>query len=118
MIFKRVYACLIVFGVMLVLGTLSSLGFGVLSNIQLLEKSILDMFDILSNYILLPIVAIVTCVIAGWFIDRTKIHNEIGLNKNRFIKGYFDVVVRFIAPIVISIILVTGLLEQFGVIVM
>ena len=115
---KRVTACIIVLGVMLVLGTLSSLGFGVLSNIQLLGKSILDMFDILSNYILLPIVAIVTCVIAGWFIDRTKIHNEIGLNKNRFIKGYFDVVVRFIAPIVISIILVTGLLEQFGVIVM
>lgn len=115
---KRITACFIVFGVVLVLGTLSSLGFGVLSNVQILGKGILDSFDILSNYVLLPIVAIVTCVIAGWFIDKNIIPKEIGLDKNKTLNLYFNVIIKYVAPICIFIILITGLLSQFGVIVL
>jgi NSS family neurotransmitter:Na+ symporter len=115
---KRVTACFIVFGVVLVLGTLSSLGFGVLSGVEILGKGILDSFDILSNYVLLPIVAIITCVIAGWFIDKNIIPKEIGIDKNRTINLYFNVIIKYVAPICIFIILITGLLSQFGVIVL
>lgn len=114
---KRIIACLIVFGVMFVLGTLSSLGFGVLDGVQVLGKGILDMFDLISNYILLPIVAIITCLVAGWFIDRTVLHKEIGLDNKKWLRKYFDVMIRYVAPIVILIILVTGLLDQFGILV-
>ena len=114
---KRITACCIVFAVILVLGSLSSLGYGVLSNVRILGKDILDTFDILSNYVLLPIVAIITCVIAGWFIDKTIIPKEIGLDKNKNLNTYFNVIVKYVAPICIFIILVTGLLDQFGVIV-
>ena len=115
---KRVTACIIVFGVVLVLGTLSSLGFGVLSGVEILGKGILDSFDILSNYVLLPIVAIITCVIAGWFIDKTIIPKEIGIDKNKTVNTYFNVIIKYVAPICIFIILVSGLLSQFGVIVL
>ncbi len=115
---KRAKACAIVFGIVLVLGTLSSLGFGVLSNVQFLGKGILDMFDLISNYVLLPIVAIVTCVIVGWFIEKNLITKEIGLDKNKFLNAYFNVIVKYVAPICIFIILVSGLLSQFGVIVL
>ena len=114
---KRVTACIIVFAVILVLGSLSSLGYGVLGNVRILGKDILDTFDILSNYVLLPIVAIVTCVIAGWFIDKTIIPKEIGLDKNKNLNAYFNVIVKYVAPICIFIILVSGLLDQFNVIV-
>lgn len=114
---KRVTACIIVFAVILVLGSLSSLGYGVLGDVRILGKDILDTFDILSNYILLPIVAIITCVIAGWFIDKTIIPKEIGLDKNKNLNVYFNVIIKYVAHICIFIILVTGLLDQFGVIV-
>ena len=114
---KRLTACIIVFAVILVLGSLSSLGYGVLGDVRILGKDILDTFDILSNYVLLPIVAIITCVIAGWFIDKTIIPKEIGLDKNKNLNVYFNVIVKYVAPICIFIILVSGLLDQFGVIV-
>lgn len=106
---KRVTACLIVFGVVLVLGTLSSLGNGVLSGISIFGKDILSAFDFLANNILMPITSIVTCVIAGWFIDKTLIPKEIGLDKNKKLNAYFNVIVRYVAPVCILAILISGL---------
>ena len=106
---KRRTACLIVFGVIFVLGTLSSLGFGVLGSIQIAGNSILDCFDFLANNILIPITAIITCVFAGWCINKEIIPKEIGLDKNKWLNRYFNVIIKFVAPICIFVILVTGL---------
>ncbi len=106
---KRRTACLIVFGVILVLGTLSSLGFGVLDGVQIAGKGILDCFDFLANNILIPITAIITCVFAGWCINKEIIPKEIGIDKNKWLNRYFNVIVKFVAPICIFIILITGL---------
>lgn len=114
---KRVTACIIVFSAILVLGTLSSLGNGVLSNVSVNIKGqtmgILDMFDFLANNILMPIVSIITCVIAGWFIDKNVLPEEIGIDKNRKKLNYFNVMIKYIAPICILAILVSGLLLTF-----
>ena len=111
---KRVTACIIVFGAILVLGTLSSLGYGVLSDINIIYNGetlgILEIFDFIANNILMPIVAIVTCVIAGWFIEKNIIPKEIGIDKNKGLTTYFNVIVKFVAPICILLILVSGLL--------
>ena len=106
---KRFTACLIVFGAILVLGTLSSLGNGVLDGIRIGDKGILDMFDFLANNILMPIVAIITCVIAGWFIDKNILPKEIGLDKNKKLGAYFNVIIRYVAPLCILLILFSGL---------
>ncbi len=106
---KRRTACIIVFGVILVLGTLSSLGFGVLGNVQIAGKGILDCFDFLANNILIPIAAIITCVFAGWCINKEIIPKEIGIDKNKWLNRYFNVIVKFVAPICIFVILITGL---------
>lgn len=106
---KRRTACLIVFGVILVLGTLSSLGFGVLDGVQIAGNGILDCFDFLANNILIPITAIITCVFAGWCINKEIIPKEIGIDKNKWLNRYFNVIVKFVAPICIFIILITGL---------
>ena len=105
---SRIKACLIVSGIVIVLGTLSSLGFGVLDVININGKSILDMFDFAANNILMPIVAILTCVVASWFIDKNMLPNEIGLIKPAS-KGYFNVMIRYVAPTCIAIILISGL---------
>ncbi len=106
---KRRTACIIVFGVILILGSLSSLGFGVLGDITIAGKGILDCFDFLANNILIPIAAIITCVFAGWFINKEIIPKEIGIDKNKWLNRYFNVIIKFVAPICILVILVTGL---------
>ena len=106
---KRFTACAIVFGSILVLGTLSSLGNGPLSFIHIGNMGILDIFDFLANNILMPIIAIITCVIAGWFIDKSILPKEIGLDKNKGLTTYFNVIIKYVAPICILIILISGL---------
>ncbi len=106
---RRTIACVIVFGVIFVFGSLSSLGFGVLKEINIAGNSILDCFDFLANNILIPIAAICTCVFAGWFIDKNILPKEIGIDNNKRSKTYFNVIVKFVAPICIFVILITGL---------
>ncbi len=106
---KRFTACCIVFGAILVLGTLSSLGNGVLSFINLGGKDILSIFDFLANNILMPIIAIITCVIAGWFIDKNILPKEIGLDKSKWLTAYYNVIIKYVAPICILAILFSGL---------
>ncbi len=106
---KRVTACCIVFGAILVLGTAASLGYGVLSFINIGGMGVLDIFDFLANNILMPIVAIITCVIAGWFIDKNILPKEIGIDKNKYLTNYFNIIIRFVAPICILAILISGL---------
>ncbi len=106
---KRKTACSIVFGVILVLGALSSLGFGSLSGVKISDKGILDMFDFVANNVLIPIIAIITCVFAGWCINKNILPKEIGIDKNKALNTYFNVIIRFVAPICIFVILVSGL---------
>ena len=110
---KRWVACVVVFGIVLVLGVLSSLGFGVLSGVKLELPSgsayqILDIFDYLANSILMPVVAILTCILAGYFIDKNLIPDEIGLKKQSS-RAYFRIMVRYIAPVCMAIILISGI---------
>ena len=110
---KRVQACLIVFGAIFVLGTLSSLSFGTLDFISLFGKNIFDFFDFFANNILLPIVAIMTCIIAGWFMETKILHKEIGIDNNKGLVSYFDVIVKYVAPVCILAILISGLFITF-----
>jgi len=110
---KRITACVIVFGIIFVLGTLSSLGFGVLSgfsfNFQGQACGILDLFDILANNVLMPIIAIITCIFAGWCIDKNTIPTELGINNSKIKTNYFRIMIKYVAPVFILAILITGL---------
>ena len=48
--------------------------------------------------------------------EKNIIPREIGLDKNKRLNTYFNVIIKYVAPICIFIILVSGLLAQFGVI--
>lgn len=105
---KRWVSCMIVLGIMLVLGTLSSLGFGPLDMIHIGEKSILDLFDYASNSILMPLVAIGTCIIAGYFCDTESLMDEIGMRRKGY-RMYYKIMIRYIAPVCMAAILISGI---------
>ena len=55
----------------------SSLGFGIWSHITPMGMSFLDFFDFISNSILMPIVAFLTCFFIGYVIKPTAISEEV-----------------------------------------
>lgn len=105
---SRVVACIIVFGIMLVLGTLSSLGYGPLSGFTIGGMALLDFFDYISNSIIMPLVAIGTCLLVGYFCDTRLIMDEAGLLGKRT-RTYFRIMIRYIAPVCMALILISGI---------
>lgn len=73
---------------------------------------ILDLFDYVSNYVLMPVVAIGTCVLVGWIIKPQTIIDEVTKNGETLTrKGLYVVMVKYIAPVLLAILL----LGAFGV---
>ncbi len=117
----RKLTCAIVTTFCVILGIPSSLGNGIWGSfaITLPEKTIgiLDMFDVFANNILMPIVALLTCLFIGYVIKPKAITDEIELGDKKFArKKMFNVMIKYIAPVFIVAILVFSMLEATGVI--
>ena len=65
---KRKTASIVTAVVLIALGSLSALGYGVLSQVQIIGMAFLDFFDFISNSVLMPIVAFITCILVGYVI--------------------------------------------------
>lgn len=98
----------------LVLGAIVSLGFGPLSFIQIIGLGLLDFFDFLSNSVLMPIVAILTCISIGYFIKPQVIYDEIEANGPFKVKKFYTVILKWVAPICLVLILVFAISEAMG----
>ena len=114
---RRVIVILVAIGTFLI-GLLSSLGFGVLSFIQPLGEgsSLLDFFDFISNSVIMPIVALLTCIFVGYVIKTKAISDEVKLSSKFRFEKMFNVMIKYIAPIGLVIILVSSVLNTMGVI--
>ena len=118
----RIKACLIILGVSLVLGTVSALGYSEWSGFTMLGMQLLDFFDFISNNIMMPIVAFATCILVGYFmrpkavIDEIELPDENGKPYHTFkAKKMFSIIIRFVAPVCILLILISSLLDVFGI---
>ncbi|MBP3381955.1 MAG: sodium-dependent transporter, partial [Clostridia bacterium] len=97
----RKTSCLAVLGLSLLLGVPSSLGFGLWSDFSIAGLSILDMFDFLSNSVLMPMTAFLTCIFVGYVIGTKSLTDEIELSGKFKRKKMFEVFIKYIAPICI-----------------
>ncbi|MBQ8903208.1 MAG: sodium-dependent transporter, partial [Oscillospiraceae bacterium] len=112
---KRIPACFIVIAFSLAMGMLSVLGFGVWSGVQPFGKSdILTFFDFLSNNIMMPIVALITCILIGYFTGTRYVEDEVQLNSRFKSKKLYRVMVRFICPIFMVTIFISSILGFAG----
>lgn len=111
----RIKAVAFIYIITLILGIPSALGYGVWSHIMVLGMDFLTFFDYISNSVMMPILAIGTCVLAGWFMNLKDIEDEITKNGETFKRrGVFRVMIKYISPIFLCIILVFYTLAQFG----
>ena len=100
---------------LVLLGLPSCLGEGPLAFIRILGMSFLDFFDFLSNSVLMPIVAFFTCILIGWVLGTKTVSDEVEMNFRFRRKRLFEVMVRWVAPILLVCILVGQLLDVTGI---
>lgn len=100
------------------LGMLSCLGYSeVFAAIKPLGLEFLDFFDFISNSVLMPIVAFLTCILVGHIIGTKVIADEVKQQVGTFRREKLHrVMIRWVAPALLVIILVSELLKYFGVI--
>lgn len=94
----------------------SSLGSGRWSDIQPLGMSFLDFFDFISNSVLMPIVAFLTCVFVGFVVKPKTVIDEVKLNSSFGREKLFVIMIKYVSPICLIVILVSSILNALGII--
>ena len=106
---KRTPSCLIVTGVSFLIGLLSVFGYSIWSDFTIFHMQMLDFFDYISNNIMMPIVALMTCILVGFVVKTTYVENEIEKNERVRSKGLYRIMIKFICPICMLLILFSSL---------
>ena len=74
---------------------------------------LLDFFDFLSNSVMMPIVALLTCIFVGWIIKPKAIIDEVRASSKFGLAGAWTVIIKYIAPILVIAILVWNVISTF-----
>lgn len=114
---SRKKACLLISVVLVAVGVPVSLGFGPWSFLAPMGMTLLDFFDFISNSVLMPIVALLSCIFVGYVIKPKVVIDEVEKNGRFAIKGFYTVIIRYVAPVFLVAILVFAVMEALGLIV-
>ena len=98
--------------VVFVIGAFCTLSFGPLKDAKLFGFTIFDLFDKITASYLMPIGALMLTIFLGWFMPKVEVRDELsngGALKARAFELYYFVL-RYLAPIALVIILVTGII--------
>ena len=113
----RKQATILIGIIMLVLGSLSALGYGPLARFTVFGMQFLDFFDFLTNSVMMPIAAITTCLLVSRVIGVEKIEEEVTLDGKSFRRRrIFNFMIKYLCPIFAAIILVSSVANALGVI--
>lgn len=113
---NRKIATVIACACALVLSLFPSLGYSALSSVRILGLEILDFMDFISNSLLMPFGALMTCIIVGYFITPKAIVDEIRLSSTFKYEKLYSAVIKFFGPAIVIAVLVSSVLNTFGVI--
>ena len=72
---------------------------------------LLDIMDYVSNYVLMPVVSILTCVLIGWIVKPKYVVDEIKKSSPSFKREkLYVVMIKYIAPVMLFVLLI----KSFG----
>ena len=106
--------------VIVVAGAFINAGYNSLSFIEPLGpgSTMLDFFDFLSNSVMMPIAALLTCIFVGWIIKPKVLIEEIKQSSSFKLEKVWVVMIKYIAPVLVTVILVAYVAAQLGLFVM
>ena len=109
----RVWACVTIFAVCWIVGTICSLSFGPLSNVKIADMIIFDAVDTFSSNVLMTLGSLLTVLFVGWRLKKTDIYDEFtnggSLRFNVKIFGVLWFIIRYVAPLAVILIFISGL---------
>lgn len=101
--------------IMLALGSLSSLGYGPLAAVKIIGMQFLDFFDFLTNSVMMPIAAIMICLLVSRVIGLKAIEEEVMHGESTFRrKKIFNFMIKYLCPLFAAIILLSSVANAFG----
>lgn len=100
----------------ILMGIPSSLGNGVMSGFKILGMDFLTFMDFLTNSVMMPIGALLTCVFVGFVLQPKGIIEEVELSAQFRRKRMYSVIIKYIAPLCILAILISSVLNSLGII--
>ena len=110
--FSRLKATLLTAGLLAVIGSTAALSGSTLANFKPFGKTMFDLFDYLSSNIMLPVGGFFIAIFVGWVWGRKNGEAELsnqGALQNKTLISAFYFVLRYITPILVAIILLSGL---------
>lgn len=99
-----------------VFGTFCNLGYSIWSKFTILGMQILDFMDFTSNTVMMPISALMTCLLIVKYLGFDKIAEEVRISSKFRHESMYRAVIRFVAPVGLLFVFVSGLLNAFGII--
>lgn len=96
---------------------LPALGYNVLSHVKFFGRfDILDFMDFITNSVLMPVCALLTCFFVTFALGTKAVEEEVLLEGKFSRKGLFNVMIKYIAPVLVCLVLVTSVLDAFKII--
>lgn len=95
----------------MVLGTLCSLSFGILSDFKIMGLDMFNLFDFLVAKFIMPIGSMLMCIFLGWVVDEKILKSEL-TNQGTIavpLYGIYRFIIRYFAPICIALIFLNEL---------
>lgn len=108
---KRKVATIIATALIMLLGIICSLSMGIFKDYTFFDLNLFDLMDWISANLLLPLGGLFISLFIGWKFGRKKVQAEIekgGSISQRFL-AVFMFLVKFIAPIAIAIVFLSGI---------
>ncbi len=112
----RSFTCSVVLIGSILIGLPSCLGYGEWGSVTVFGMAFLDFFDFMSNSVIMPIVAFLTCIVVGYVVKPKAITDEIEFGGVKFgRKRLFEVMIKYICPVFIVLILISSVLDVLGI---
>jgi NSS family neurotransmitter:Na+ symporter len=113
---SRAKAVAITLTIVVVLGVPTSLDFGVLDFVKPLGMDLLTFFDFFASSILMPIAALLICIFIVFVVGTKFVSDEVEQSSKFKNKKVFNITIKYVAPILLVLILVTYCLDAFGIV--
>ena len=113
---SRKKCCGLMVVIMIVLGTASSMGYGLLDFIRIFGMNFLDFFDFMTNSVMMPLAALATCILILRVVGIDGMEKEIEQSSPFRRKKLYKVFIKYFAPICLIIILLSSIANVLGII--
>ena len=113
---SRGKSCILMAVIMLVFGSASSMGYGILDFLKIFGMNFLDFFDFMTNSVMMPLAALATCFLVTRVVGYDRIAAEIEQSSKFHRKGLYRFFIRYLAPVCLIIVLLSSIANVLGII--